>query len=701
MIFAGLQTLVDPNENEEKLWRMIVGLRRQLEGFGGALSGFPWASGPYGGDPGDPPACGSLLYLGCNGQITADNSCTAFIDWQNKRVGINTCSPAYTLDIYSNECGSNTLALRTGLLSNDIDSYPNFDTNPVTRIRSTRNSADTGGSLDFYTNTTAGTLTQRLIIDPSGLADFKGQIQIRGGSPATGYLLSSTDANGLATWSLPDHGALLVGLTDDDHTQYFLADGTRQAVYVDVSGLTGATAASRYVGATSSGAPVSGTFAIGDYIIDQTGKIYICTAAGTPGTWAEVGGGVTDHGALAGLGDDDHTQYLLADGTRQAVYLDVSGLTGATAGARFVGATSTGAPASGTFAIGDYVIARDGDIFICTTAGSPGTWTQISGGTGVTDHGALTGLGDDDHTQYLLANGTRQATYLDVSGLTGATAASRYVGATASGAPASGTFAVGDYIIEQTGKIYVCTVAGTPGTWTQIGGGGVTDHGALTGLADDDHTQYVLHSILTTRGDIFKRGITTTERLAIGATGTVLKSDGTDPAWGNVAASEVTSPANVTAGSTKISLGGTPTGAALQAFSIDVNQANLDHGSIGGLGDDDHTIYLLASGLREWDEQVSDPSTPASTKWKLYFKSGGLYYIDDLGAVIGPIGAPVTDHGSLGGLGDDDHSIYLLASAAGGRATFATNWTDLTDGGSTTLHSHAGAGAESWHPFML
>lgn len=28
------------------------------------------------------------------------------------------------------------------------------------------------------------------------------------------------------------------------------------------------------------------------------------------------GGGVSDHGALTGLGDDDHTQYLLADGTR-------------------------------------------------------------------------------------------------------------------------------------------------------------------------------------------------------------------------------------------------------------------------------------------------------------------------------------------------------------------------------------------------
>jgi len=59
---------------------------------------------------------------------------------------------------------------------------------------------------------------------------------------------------------------------------------------------------------------------------------------------------------------------------------------------------------------------------------------------------------------------------LQVAGLTGATQASRYVGATASGAPASGTFAIGDFIIARDGKVWVCTTAGTPGTWTQAGG---------------------------------------------------------------------------------------------------------------------------------------------------------------------------------------------------------------------------------------
>jgi hypothetical protein len=58
------------------------------------------------------------------------------------------------------------------------------------------------------------------------------------------------------------------------------------------------------------------------------------------------------------------------------------------------------------------------------------------------------------------------------AGLTGAVSASRYVGATASIAPTTGTFALGDFVITQTGKIYVCTVAGSPGTWVQVGAGG-------------------------------------------------------------------------------------------------------------------------------------------------------------------------------------------------------------------------------------
>ena len=75
-----------------------------------------------------------------------------------------------------------------------------------------------------------------------------------------------------------------------------------------------------------------------------------------------------------------------------------------------------------------------------------------------------------------------------------------------------------------------------------------------------------------------------------GSANDVFKSGGASaaPSW--------VAPAAVTAASTKITLAGSPSVAGLAAFSIDVNQANLDHGSIGGLGDDDHTQYALLLG---------------------------------------------------------------------------------------------------------
>lgn len=54
----------------------------------------------------------------------------------------------------------------------------------------------------------------------------------------------------------------------------------------------------------------------------------------------------------------------------------------------------------------------------------------------------------------------------------------------------------------------------------------------------------------------------------------------------------------------------------------------------------------------------------------------------------------ITDHGGLTGRDDDDHTLYLLASAAGGRTSFAANWTDLTDAGATTLHKHDHGGLD-------
>jgi hypothetical protein len=79
-----------------------------------------------------------------------------------------------------------------------------------------------------------------------------------------------------------------------------------QSPYKFDSGITvssaGATAATRYIGGTTSGPPNATTvaFSVGDYVVDQTGKIWICTTAGAPGTWTAAGSGLTAGGVLSG-----------------------------------------------------------------------------------------------------------------------------------------------------------------------------------------------------------------------------------------------------------------------------------------------------------------------------------------------------------------------------------------------------------------
>lgn len=62
---------------------------------------------------------------------------------------------------------------------------------------------------------------------------------------------------------------------------------------------------------------------------------------------------------------------------------NATGLTGAVSASRYVGATTGGPPSTGTFAIGDFVVARNAtagqpNFWICTVAGSPGTWVPDS-----------------------------------------------------------------------------------------------------------------------------------------------------------------------------------------------------------------------------------------------------------------------------------------------------------------------------------
>ena len=68
-------------------------------------------------------------------------------------------------------------------------------------------------------------------------------------------------------------------------------------------------------------------------------------------------------------------------------------------------------------------------------------------------------------------------------------------------------------------------------------GGGTIAHSATTSQsATDHHTAAILESVLTTRGDMIRRGASAPERVALGTSTEVMGSDGTDAAWEAAAA---------------------------------------------------------------------------------------------------------------------------------------------------------------------
>lgn len=115
--------------------------------------------------------------------------------------------------------------------------------------------------------------------------------------------------------------------------------------------------------------------------------------------------------------------------------------------------------------------------------------------------------------------------------------------------------------------------------------------------------------------------------------------------------------------------------------STGLQAGQLDHGlALTGLTDDDHTQYLLASGTRalsaDWDAGS--------------FEIRAQTFESDVATGTAPLViASTTKVANLNAdLLDDQSGAFYLDSAN----FTGTNWTDLTDGGATTLHSHAAGG---------
>lgn len=113
-----------------------------------------------------------------------------------------------------------------------------------------------------------------------------------------------------------------------------------------------------------------------------------------------------------------------------------------------------------------FVAPPAGETHIVTFVYNGTTWRETNRSSGAASSISVTG----SVTSQLLA----------VTGLTGAVTQGRFVGGTVSGAPTTGTFAIGDYVVSNDGNFYICTSAGTPGTWVAVG-----TPAALNSLASD------------------------------------------------------------------------------------------------------------------------------------------------------------------------------------------------------------------------
>lgn len=145
-------------------------------------------------------------------------------------------------------------------------------------------------------------------------------------------------------------------------------------------------------------------------------------------SWVEIPTDTADHGGLTGLADDDHTQYLLADGTRAltgplATSSTIDGVDIAARDADLTTAEAAIVTNAGNLTTHQSSSDHDGRYFTETEhintsagAGDAGKPIKLDAAGHVDasmlndadiDHGTIGGLADDDHTQYLLADGTR------------------------------------------------------------------------------------------------------------------------------------------------------------------------------------------------------------------------------------------------------------------------------------------------------
>lgn len=124
-------------------------------------------------------------------------------------------------------------------------------------------------------------------IDATGKGSFKGGLNALGtGTDALQEVIhrgtDTSPTSDITQW-LNASGASVLAKVQSDGS--FFSAGT-----IGNGGITGAVNNGRWVGSTTGGPPTTGTFSVGDWVVDQAWGInWTCVTAGSPGTWRPSG----------------------------------------------------------------------------------------------------------------------------------------------------------------------------------------------------------------------------------------------------------------------------------------------------------------------------------------------------------------------------------------------------------------------------
>lgn len=172
-----------------------------------------------------------------------------------------------------------TQSLDNKTLNTPILNSPNITGSPTFTAVTLNNPSITGTVGGSATYTTPN-LSNATVTGTIGGQTLPSTAQTLVGRTSTDILTNKTISAGTYT------GAQTMG------TGAWSGTGSLTETSLSASGKTGATNNPfSIVGQTASGPPVAGTFAVGDVVTDGTYEgMWMCTAAGTPGTWVPMSG---------------------------------------------------------------------------------------------------------------------------------------------------------------------------------------------------------------------------------------------------------------------------------------------------------------------------------------------------------------------------------------------------------------------------